>query len=305
MINFMLRLYKILRNLIFANRRTRRFRFNLSMAPNKMDTSLRRMALRYLCHHIEKAIKHDFNPNRERGKDKYARAFAIFDTLKNTKWVDEPDVKWVGQILERYRIWRSGRRKNFVILGINGEEMVSFSDRSFKDIIYTRRSIRFWREKKISREIIYKIIEMGTMAPSSCNRQPWKFVVVENILKNTKDGGFSNKRIIFKAPYIIYIAIDNRLYSEKYGSALDAGFAAQNILLAIEYFGLKSCAMYQCETIQQKKMKDILGLPHYFYIYIAIPFGFPAEIAEVPERVRSEDVTNYINLDAKEIVLYM
>ena len=275
------------------------------MSPGKMDIGLRLMVLRYLCHQLDKTIKYDFKPNNVRGKDKFKRASIIFETLKNTKFADTPDVKWARQILERYKLWKSGEKRSFVVTAIDDGEVVSISRKDFKEVVYNRRSVRFWSKKKVSKKILYKIIQMGIMAPSSCNRQPWRFVVVENIQKNLDNKDPGNKSMIMRAPYIIYVAIDERLYSEKYGPALDAGFASQNILLAIEYFGLKACGMYQCETINQNRVRSNLGLPDHLYIYVAIPFGFPAEVVDVPGRVNVENITDLIKLDTRIIVSHM
>lgn len=43
--------------------------------------------------------------------------------------------------------------------------------------IYTRRSIRKFQNKKVSKKIIEQIIDAGRMAPSAKNRQPWKYIV--------------------------------------------------------------------------------------------------------------------------------
>ncbi|MCM1063351.1 MAG: nitroreductase family protein [Eubacterium sp.] len=45
--------------------------------------------------------------------------------------------------------------------------------------ITDRRSIRKYKTAHIPREAIEEILKAGTMAPSSKNRQPWKFVVTE------------------------------------------------------------------------------------------------------------------------------
>ena len=45
--------------------------------------------------------------------------------------------------------------------------------------IYDRRSIRKFLNKPISRQDITEIIQSGTKAPSSKNRQPWKFIVIQ------------------------------------------------------------------------------------------------------------------------------
>ena len=51
--------------------------------------------------------------------------------------------------------------------------------------INNRRSIRRFRQDKLSRDLIYTILEAGIKAPSGKNKQPWEFVVVtgDNELK--------------------------------------------------------------------------------------------------------------------------
>lgn len=44
--------------------------------------------------------------------------------------------------------------------------------------IEQRRSIRAYREEEIPRSLIEEILWAGLLAPSSKNRQPWKFIVV-------------------------------------------------------------------------------------------------------------------------------
>ena len=45
--------------------------------------------------------------------------------------------------------------------------------------IYDRRSIRNFLDTPVSKEDMTEIIESGIKAPSSKNRQPWKFIVVQ------------------------------------------------------------------------------------------------------------------------------
>ncbi|MBT2732031.1 nitroreductase family protein [Carnobacterium sp. ISL-102] len=51
----------------------------------------------------------------------------------------------------------------------------------FSDIAYNRKSIRVYDESvKISNEEMLEMIQKSTIAPSSVNMQPWRFVVVES-----------------------------------------------------------------------------------------------------------------------------
>ena len=44
--------------------------------------------------------------------------------------------------------------------------------------IEERRSIRKFSDREISEEDLREILESGIKAPSSKNRQPWKFIVL-------------------------------------------------------------------------------------------------------------------------------
>lgn len=48
------------------------------------------------------------------------------------------------------------------------------------DAISKRRSIRQFKNKPIEESLIYEIIEAGSLAPSSKNRQPWFFYIISN-----------------------------------------------------------------------------------------------------------------------------
>ena len=46
------------------------------------------------------------------------------------------------------------------------------------DLIHTRRSIRRYLDRPVPPELIDRLLEAATWAPSSHNRQPWRFAVI-------------------------------------------------------------------------------------------------------------------------------
>ena len=48
------------------------------------------------------------------------------------------------------------------------------------ETLYTQRSIRAWKTDPVPEELIWKVIEAGTKAPSGTNTQPWGFVVIQD-----------------------------------------------------------------------------------------------------------------------------
>ena len=48
------------------------------------------------------------------------------------------------------------------------------------EAIYTQRAIRYFKPDPVPDEMIRRLIEAATKAPSGTNRQPWKFLVIKN-----------------------------------------------------------------------------------------------------------------------------
>jgi len=45
-------------------------------------------------------------------------------------------------------------------------------------LIKGRRSVRKFKKKTVSKQIVEKILEAGRWAPSGLNNQPWRFMVL-------------------------------------------------------------------------------------------------------------------------------
>lgn len=140
--------------------------------------------------------------------------------------------------------------------------------------IKNRRSIRAFKEETIPLQILQEIILMGTKAPSGKNRQPWKFVVLQNHAKQrladlmdeaaqqkeTCQENIGSLRISSKAirqasaiclVYNVYSKCEQE-YSH-HRCLMDTqsiGAAVQNMILAAASFGLGTlwiCDVFQCE----------------------------------------------------------
>ena len=56
------------------------------------------------------------------------------------------------------------------------------------DAIFTQRAIRYWQDKPVPRELLERIIQAASKAPSGSNLQPWMFVVVDDEQKRKEIG---------------------------------------------------------------------------------------------------------------------
>lgn len=159
--------------------------------------------------------------------------------------------------------------------------------------IYTRRSIRSYTGKAVSREMIHKLLEAATLAPSASNRQPWAFAVFEGSgrLKNFSDKskvcylhklGDDDPRgyrktlshpkfnIFWNACTLIVIYAKDRT-----GSG-DCCLAAQNLMLAAHALGLGTCWIgFAVPYLDSEEFKNQAGIAREYEAVAPIIVGYP------------------------------
>jgi nitroreductase len=201
-----------------------------------------------------------------------------------------PDIAWARKRILNYtgikKKDNTAARISPVKGGTTGTEIFS--------VIKNRRSVRYWKKIIVPREIIEKIIEAATYAPTAFNRMEWRFYVAETPLEDMIRGDASNASMFAKAPVRIFVAVDERLFLEKYSGALDTGFALQNLILAAHALGLGTCLIYQGEFVNMELMEKYYRIPAHMKVYCAVTLGYPDEDPETPARMKVEEVTEFL-----------
>jgi nitroreductase len=197
----------------------------------------------------------------------------------------------------------------------------------FLQFVKSRRSVRKFTNRRVTREQIERLIEAACWAPSNHNRQGWKFIVYENpatiqrmaietrglVSGSIAETGMLNVQaadelVCFaggfeKAPVLILImhkkspAIGKPLLSRATGSlasgeALSAAMACQNLLLAVHSMGLGACVM-TAPLLAGSMWNSIKDLPLGFEPTCLITVGYPDEIPPTPRRKKLEHVLEY------------
>ena len=81
----------------------------------------------------------------------------------------------------------------------------------FISLARNRYSCRSYLDKKVTKELIEKVIEAARIAPSATNAQPWRFVVITQLpLKDNIISCFS-RTWLKTAPVIIVACGDHSL----------------------------------------------------------------------------------------------
>lgn len=153
-------------------------------------------------------------------------------------------------------------------------------------IIKERRSIRSFKDKDVTDEEIYDLLEAAMLAPSAGNEQPWHFIIVddEEIINKIPEFHPYSKMITQVNKAILVCADINNTKYEGFW-VQDCAAATENILLRAVELGLGTVwlGIYPNEELVIK-FKNLFELPDNIIPVSLIPVGYPDVNKEKPDR---------------------
>jgi nitroreductase len=164
----------------------------------------------------------------------------------------------------------------------------------FLDVIKKRISIRKYKDKPVEKEKINRLIDIMRLAPSSSNRQTWKFVAVteENQLEKMR-AACENRGPAMTAPLIFCICETEyeQLNDSGYNrGTIDASIATTYLHLATYDMGLSSCWVGSFDSDMATKALDC---PDGTRVVTVMTVGYPDENPAPRDRLDFKDVAIY------------
>ena len=171
---------------------------------------------------------------------------------------------------------------------------------SFLETVKTRHSVRRYLTRIVPREAIERCLEAARLAPSACNAQPWKFIVVDDPARKNELArrafGISSpfNRFAFQAPVLVavvkiganFVSAAGSLVSGRRFSFIDVGIAVEHFCLQAAEEGLGTCIL---GWFNERRVKKFLGVPRHQRVALMLTLGWPAyPPEEAPERKRKE-----------------
>lgn len=145
--------------------------------------------------------------------------------------------------------------------------------------ILKRRSIRKYKDIKVSDEVVEDLLRAAMAAPSAGNEQPWEFVVLrdkEVMKKITEIHPYS--KMLLNSDVAIVVCGDEEKEVFKGYWVQDCSAATENILLAAQDMGLGAVWLGVYPIADRvEKIKEILGLPGNVIPLSIVPVGYPDE----------------------------
>ncbi len=181
---------------------------------------------------------------------------------------------------------------------------------AFYDVLRTRRTVREFSRKPVSRETIEWCVRAATSAPSGANKQPWRFVCVQDpdLKKQIRAaaeqeerefyerraserwlddlaplGTDEHKQFLEDAPWLIVVfkLAQGDDGSPVYYNTESVGLASGMLLAAIHHAGLVSVTH---TPSPMKFLCECLGRPDNERPFLLIPVGYPADDCKIPRK---------------------
>ncbi len=156
----------------------------------------------------------------------------------------------------------------------------------FLELVRRRYSCRSYRPDPVPEEVLTRCVEALRLAPSACNRQPWRVVLVtapdlrQQLAAEALLPGISMPWVA-QAPAMAALAVRRDWFTHRVApwfsgvryDLLDPGIAGEHLVLAAAAEGLGSCWI---GWIRPHAVRRILGLPGSFKPLALITLGYPA-----------------------------
>ena len=167
------------------------------------------------------------------------------------------------------------------------------------DIVKKRCSVRDYSSRPVEKEKLEYILEAARLAPSACNHQPWRFVVIQDDKLLQKLQGCYEKDWFKTAPLCIVICGDHetswkRKYDGKDHCDIDIAIATDHLILAATELGLGTC--WVC-AFDPASCREALQLPDALEPIVMVAVGYPQN-----EDVWKTTVKKRKNAD--EVIIY-
>ncbi|MEB3733224.1 nitroreductase family protein [Halopseudomonas pachastrellae] len=159
---------------------------------------------------------------------------------------------------------------------------------ALKSLIVRRRSVRWYKEISVPPELVMQAANYASLAPSACNRQPYRFLFCNN-KERARDiakcaGGTSGFADNLQS--IIVVLGDLSAYQferDRHLIYIDASLGSMQLILCLESLGLSSCSINWPEVeASEKRIRSIINLKDHERVIMLLAVGYADPEGQVP-----------------------
>ena len=166
---------------------------------------------------------------------------------------------------------------------------------NFQQLVAARRSVRAYRPDPVPEPLLHDVLEAARLAPSACNRQPFRIVVIHTRSREAELLRIYPKDWFVQAPLVLAVcavageAWTRSRYDGWSAAETDATIAMDHLLLAAADLGLGTCWI---AAFDPTAAREVLGLPEGVVPVAFTPLGWPADTPGPKERRSLENLVH-------------
>ena len=151
-----------------------------------------------------------------------------------------------------------------------------------------RRSVRWFEQREVPRELILQATEVASLSPSACNRQPFEFRVFDDpeSVQRVAEIPMGTRGWVHNIPtFVVIVGTLSAFFDERDRHLIytDGCLAAMSFLLALETLGLSSCCVNWPDIAEREhRMAEVLGLGPDERPVMCVAVGYPDPAGLVP-----------------------
>lgn len=153
------------------------------------------------------------------------------------------------------------------------------------EAIKVRKSVREFTSKPVPEAALKRILEAARLAPSACNRQEWRFIVVKDKKRRTKLAAAAcNQDFVGQAPVVLVCCADtdeDKMPCNQLCYPIDVAIAIDHITLCAVAEGLGTCWI---GAFEEAKVKKVCTIPRNVRVVELLPIGYAADPAPVVKK---------------------
>ncbi|MHB8647416.1 MAG: nitroreductase family protein [Thermomicrobiales bacterium] len=166
------------------------------------------------------------------------------------------------------------------------------------------RQARLFRPDPVPPDVLAELLEIARWTGSSRNSQPWHFVVVtekEHLRQLSQLRTPINW--VADAPLAIVIVLDG---ASELSEVYDEGRVTERLLIGARILGLGGGTAWFGEADQQRRAKEMLGIPAERTAHSAVVIGYPTTLkdhrpnANIPGRKPTAEIVSHARFGASK-----
>lgn len=161
-------------------------------------------------------------------------------------------------------------------------------------LMQQRCSVRSYLAKPVPREDIDRAIALASLAPSGCNRQPFKYIVIEDraILATLSRIAYGIDPENSSAPCVLALVGDMSAFfdeRDRHLAYIDGALSMMALLLALETLGISSCCINMPDEFKvHKRIRRALHLGAEKRVIMMATIGYANPAAAIPVSTKKD-----------------